>query len=370
MEETFNIVSQEIYLKRQMDISNNQECKQLFKKIADKYLNKYKKHKNNDIEACKRDIINYSVKYFYKRIHGKPPGKIADINKYSDISELNETKEMNESTIPIPTERDIIDIKQQEQLIEKKDKIYRNLFSSDTRKIIFSVSTSQRQDLTSNTDLTIDLQDKGIIDLKNVIGFNLVRASIPVSYYNINTNNKAKVSGADVASASNGYYTTSDLTGITNINSYDSKTGKFTFGTATSTTGTTALDKSIAKVLGLVAGAAGVTESANVVDVRASISFDLEILEIPSIVCYQSEFSNNIVSRLPINGSFGEIDNIVIYSSDKISEYFQPQRLTKLTMKILDEFGLTVDFNGKECYFIFEVVVLKNVPDLGIVFEN
>jgi hypothetical protein len=39
-------------------------------------------------------------------------------------------------------------------------------------------------------------------------------------------------------------------------------------------------------------------------------------------------------------------------------------------MKLIDEFGLNIDIQGVDGYFTFEAVVLNNVPDMGIVFEN
>jgi len=372
MEETFNIVSQEIYRTRQIDISNNPECKKLFRKIVNKYLDKYKKQKNDDIEACKQDIVNYSIKYFYKKVHGKPQGKVGDLKQYSNTKEPKD-----ESTMPIPTERDIVDLKQQKSLFEKKDKIYRNLFSSDIRKVVFSVSTSQRTDLTSTTSFTIDIQDKNIADLKNVIGFNLLRAQIPNSRYSINDSNYQRLTEGDIT---RGDYTANSLatkliadTSLLTA-TYSSSTGFFDFNADITTTGVTQADKSLARILGLKYNTNNYTtvgtKSVHKVDIRPNIFFDLEISEIPSIVCNNTEFSNNIVARIPVVGGSGNIENYTANPVDIITEYFQPQRLTKLTIRLLDEFGLEIDFNGVDSYFTFEAVILKNVPDMGIVLEN
>ena len=359
MEETFSIVSQEIYRTRQIDISNNPECKKLFRKIANKYLDKYKNQKNDDIESCKKDIVNYSIKYFYKKVHGKPPGKVGDLKQYSNAEAVKD-----ESTIPVPTERDIIDSKQQAAITKKKDEIYRNLFSSDVRKVIFSVAVTQNDSLTYD----INLQHKNIVSLKNLININIIKASIPLTYYNINSSNKSELDSFSGGTLSTGYYTTNTLPTINNITSHSDSTGKFTFnGTMTAT------NKSLAKVLGLGTSDNVTYTSASPVisDVRGTSFVDIEIEEIPSIVCNHTEYSDNVISRIPFtSGVFGSIINYSANPANLIHENFYPISLTKLTINPLDEFGTKIDFNGVSCHFTFEAVILKNVPDMGMVFEN
>ena len=359
MEETFSIVSQEIYRTRQIDISNNPECKKLFRKIANKYLDKYKNHKNDDIESCKKDIVNYSIKYFYKKVHGKPPGKVGDLKQYSTAEAVKD-----ESTIPVPTERDIIDSKQQAAITKKKDEIYRNLFSSDIRKVIFSVAATQNSSLTYD----INLQDKNIVSLKNLININIIKASIPLTYYNINSSNKSELDSFSGVTLSAGFYTTNTLPTINNITSHSDSTGKFTFnGTMTAT------NKSLAKVLGLGTSDNITYTSASPVisDVRGTSFVDIEIEEIPSIVCNHTEYSDNVISRIPFtSGVFGSIINYSANPANLIHENFYPISLTKLTINPLDEFGTKIDFNGVSCHFTFEAVILKNVPDMGMVVEN
>jgi len=361
MEETFSIVSQEIYRTRQIDISNNPECKKLFRKIANKYLDKYKNQKNDDIESCKKDIVNYSIKYFYKKVHGKPPGKVGDLKQYSNAEAVKD-----ESTIPVPTERDIIDSKQQASITKKKDEIYRNLFSSDIRKVIFSVAATQNDSLTYD----INLQAKNIVSLKNIININIIKASIPLTYYNINSSNKSDLTAFNGSVAVDaGYYTTNTIPdNVTNITAHSDTTGKFGFTTTQTTT-----NKSLAKVLGLgTSDNITYTSSSTVIsDIRGTSFVDIEIKEIPSIVCNHTEFSDNVISRIPFtSGVFGSIINYSANPANLIHENFYPISLTKLTINPLDEFGSKIDFNGVSCHFTFEAVLLKNVPDMGMVFEN
>jgi len=377
MNETFDKICQEVYSNREIDISRNKECRDTYKKIAEKYLNKYKKRNNEDIEACKQDIKDYSVNYFCKRLHGKPVGKVGDIEHY-DKREVPG----NESTLPIPTHGDIIDQQMQQAIIKRKDEIYRNLFKNDLRKIIFSVSTSQRNDLTSSNDgaFVINLQKKGIVDLKNVVGFNVLRSHMPNCRLLINDNNRERITinGGAWTTLTNGNYDVNDLkTEFTQILDFDNKTGLFTFNAKAETVGNTPGDRSIARIFGLK-----YNESANKyesdssnksqfkVDMRPNIFIDVEIAEIPSIACIQTEHSNNVVFRKPVQGPSGDIGFYIATVSDKIKEYFTPMGLPKLTMRLIDEFGLNIDIQGVDGYFTFEAVVLNNVHDMGIVFEN
>jgi len=378
MNETFDKICQEVYSNRQIDISRNRECRDTYKKIAEKYLNKYKKRKNEDIEACKRDIKDYSIKYFCKRLHGKPAGKVGDIEHYERREEPGD-----ESTLPIPTQGDIIDQQMQKAIIKRKDEIYRNLFKNDLRKIIFSVSTSQRNDLTtSNNDraFVIDLQEKGIVDLKNVVGFNVLRSHMPNCRLLINEHNNQRLQiGGVTKTLTNGTYNVNEFKILyTYITDFNNNTGLFTFSGAATTVSNTQADRSIARIFGLRLASSGnnyeSNSSGNIsyfkADMRSNLFFDVEIAEIPSIACIQTEYSKNVVFRKPVQGGDGDIEFYIATVSDKIKEYFTPIRLPKLTMKLIDEFGLNIDIQGVDGYFTFEAVVLNNVPDMGIVFEN
>jgi len=390
MNETFNLICQDVYNQKQIDISRNEECFKMYKKIANKHLDKYKKRENNDLESCKRDIREYSVKYFCKKLHGKPPGKIGETKEYSNINQFKD-----ESTIPVPTERDLIDLKQQQTLLEKKTRIYRNIFSSDTRKILFSVNTLQRDSISTDPKgtYTIDLQSKNIVDLKNVIGFNLVKALVPNVRYTINESNYNKLLHDSVAlTLKKGVYTVHNIgtcfqslgpkhssespTFTYNSNGLGAENdGKFSWSGELKTSDTSAGSKSIARIFGLKYDGTSkkyisTTTAHFQADTRANHFYDIEIVEIPSIACYQTEYSNNIVARINVNSPFSGLDEYTVSDGTYIDEKFQPQRLNKITIRILDEFGQVIDLSGVDSYFTFEALVLKNVPDLGIVLEN
>jgi len=285
-----------------------------------------------------------------------PPSEVMDKINYDSESDSDETDDEYEYTI-------------------KKERFYRELFSKPLKKIRFAISTSDR-DVSSYPnveDCKILLNDSNNInEFDKVVGFNILAASIPVSYYNLNTLNKARVTGASVSGASNGFYNTSNLATITNITTHDIKTGKITYGADTSTIGATSLDKSIAKVLGLGINATGTLYTSRITiandntimaDIRGTGFFDIEISNIPSIACIHSNHSKNIVARVPITANRGEIVQYKAQDPDMSRNHFFPIKLTHLDIKILDEFGNTIGLNGVDYNLVCEAIILGDLPD-------
>ena len=251
----------------------------------------------------------------------------------------------------------------------KKEKFYTQLFSKPLKKIRFAISSSDR-DVSSYPnveDCKILLNgSNNINEFDKVVGFNILGASIPVSYYNINTANKAVASHSDITGASNGYYTSSDLTSLGVLSSHDSKTGKFTFGSTVTTTGITPSDKSIAKVLGLgihTNGTQYTSATAVMSDIRGTGFFDIEISNIPSIACIHSNHSKNIVARVPVNAGRGEIVEYKAQDPDMSRNHFFPIKLTHLDIKVLDEFGNNLGMNGVDYNLICEAIILGDLPE-------
>jgi hypothetical protein len=80
-----------------------------------------------------------------------------------------------------------------------------------------------------------------------------------------------------------------------------------------------------------------------------------------SLVCNKSYVSNNIISVIPITGN----SNTIMFnnSSDgiiKCREYFGPVRLTKLTIRILDQYGEVLELNGYDYFIILQLEQLYN----------
>jgi hypothetical protein len=74
-----------------------------------------------------------------------------------------------------------------------------------------------------------------------------------------------------------------------------------------------------------------------------------------SLVCNNKYVSNNILSVLPVIGN----QNTIMFdktSGENISrEYFGPVKLTKLTIRILNQYGEVLDLNGYDYFIILEL---------------
>lgn len=80
-----------------------------------------------------------------------------------------------------------------------------------------------------------------------------------------------------------------------------------------------------------------------------------------SLVCNKNYVSNNIISVIPITGN----SNTIMFnnSSDgiiKCREYFGPVRLTKLTIRNLNQYGEVLDLNGYDYFIILQLQQLYN----------
>jgi hypothetical protein len=80
-----------------------------------------------------------------------------------------------------------------------------------------------------------------------------------------------------------------------------------------------------------------------------------------SLVCNKNYVSNNVISVIPITGN----SNTIMFnnSSDgiiKCRDYFGPVRLTKLTIRILNQYGEVLDLNGYDYFIILQLQQLYN----------
>ena len=257
----------------------------------------------------------------------------------------------------------------------KKEEYYKKLFTKPLRKIRFSVSTSDRDRATypnSHNCQIILNGSNNINEFNNVVGFNIIEASIPVTYYNINTFNRARLTSSGTAvknaiQAVQGYYLVDEIAALHSNISYNSKTGKFTIsGEVLETLGDTGQDRSIAKVLGLGYNSASKTyksDSAVVAEPRATGFYDIEVGNIPSINCIHTNYSKNIIARIPIIKSFTSIINYSADLTDLNYNNFFPIKLTHLDIRVLDEFGNVIDLNGLDFNITCEVTMLGDLPE-------
>ena len=79
--------------------------------------------------------------------------------------------------------------------------------------------------------------------------------------------------------------------------------------------------------------------------------------------CIHTNSSKNIVSRIPISGSLGDIVEYKAQDPDISINNFFPIKLTHLDIKVLDEFGNNIEMNSVDYNLICEVVILGDLPE-------
>jgi len=310
---------------------------------------------------------------------------------------------------------------------QRKETFYRQLFNSPLKKIRFSVHTINRNNLSDPThSCVVDLKEKNIGLFKQVVGFNVISVSIPYSFYTITSNNNkimyytyqsSDVDISGVIATYNsptieipiGVYTSITLaTKIINLTAaitsshamqdftciYDDITGLFKFS-GKGLYRIFTFSESLTKILGLqkittdtpnlisitdpIDGETfngGILASNNVptytnitltspfvADIRGTTCIDLEINEIPSICCIYTDYSNNIVARIPIDSTYGSIINYHSLTTDLSTNKFYPIKLSTLSLNLLDENGNILNLNGTDFHMICEATVLGDLPE-------
>jgi hypothetical protein len=303
--------------------------------------------------------------------------------------ELNYNSSDSESSSSSSSDEDAYEYTQ------RKEKFYRDLFNSPLKKIRFSVNSKNRKDKSDPThECVIDLEEKNIGLFNQVVGFNVISASIPHAFYTIDSNNNDKLIDAydyKLPSLDIGQYTGTTLAtemsakfvSHTQVGApggvrakidvtFNPKTGKFYFSDTITTQ-----NKSISKILGLLYAThilgvplpdptwivVGATDAAHISDTRRTTCLDIEIEEIPSICCIHTDHSNNIVARIPLDSSHGDVINYHSQTTDISTNHFFPIKLSKLSINILDEDGETIDINGVDYHMICEATVLGDLPE-------
>jgi hypothetical protein len=247
------------------------------------------------------------------------------------------------------------------------------LSDSDLQKYRFAFSSHDKDNVGDPThSFTIDLTHYH--DIKNLVGFNILRASIPITHYPINGNNNLEILiGTDslaeklVAAgySSVGYFDVHELAEATGA-TYNTNTKKYTFASDITWPGggDTIESKQIAKIFGLIDGttlASGV-EAPNSIDIRGTSFIDIEIGEIPSILCIQSNHSDHIVARIPIIEEHGTTQEYHARTVDlNTRQTRNNEDLLNLTVKLRGDNGAYIDLNGGHIHLVCEAIVMSNL---------
>jgi hypothetical protein len=259
------------------------------------------------------------------------------------------------------------------------------LFTKDIeKKSILIDSVSLNPDDTSNYVVNFGSDIYGEV-FKNVIGFRLVKATIPHTIYNVNDINKKIILNDDPDNKDNpdktinlspGSYTFVQLGNHlqNSINSHSSLTG-FTVTNNTNNFKYTISHSSEFIIKWSKSGTGSHTlfgfNNSDTINSTIHISdntadqtkhfVDLVIPEIPSIACKMGS-KKQVIDRIPLNSPSG---SLVYYRSPEAElqthNYFYPMKLSSLTIQLYDNDSTSLySCNNGHNYFEFEITIVKN----------
>ena len=267
--------------------------------------------------------------------------------------------------------------------------IRNNLFTKDiitTKLLVDSKSLSHRTDF-DPSNFTVNLGgDSYPMTYKNVIGFRLLKCSIPVKpSHVIAGHNVLTITAPSATNAmiNVGYYTGNTMatelktrlddvlsTQVTPVTvNYNSATLLFTF---TTNSGTFTIDWSksplLAKALGFYEaektfGTDGVSSDYSG-DFTTSFA-DLVIPEIPAIACKDNSKGKPLIDRIPLiqRSSDNSRSHYETNPSEYFTQnYFYPMKLGQLTIQLFldSQEDIIYDAHKGETDFEFELTILKN----------
>ena len=253
------------------------------------------------------------------------------------------------------------------------------LFTKDiVKKSILIDSVSVNATSTNNYVVNFGGDVYGEV-FKNVIGFRLVKATVPHTIYNVNDTNKMIVlnDGSDkTINLSPGSYTFVQLGNHlqNSINSHGSLSGFTVTGNSNNFKYT--ISHSSNFIIKWSTSGAGshtlfgfsnsdtinstIHTSENAVD-QTKHFVDLVIPEIPSIACKMGS-KKQVIDRIPLNSPSG---SLVYYRSPEAElqthNYFYPMKLSSLNIQLYDNDSTNFyECNNGHNYFEFEITIVKN----------
>ena len=303
------------------------------------------------------ELLNNNIKLFEKEIR-----KIS-----KTMGTYNEKNTMDTDYLKFRNSLFTKDIVKQKVMLSSKDVDHTSDFSSSNYKILLN-------------------DTGGIGKIDNVIGFRLIKATIPSPPYNVtNNNNKVIVNfnGSDeTITLVNGFYTNVSLgaeleTKLKTINTnfsvtFTSLTKKYTITNSSSNfyfkwKTNSENNKSYAyKLFGFNnlenTSSASIT-SDNISDLNLHY-IDLVIPELPYISCKTNKTGKNIIDRIPIHqkSDAGTVMDYYSHANESISQsYFFPISLDQLSIQLYDDSSSQFfQSENMDNFFEFEVTLLKN----------
>ncbi len=252
------------------------------------------------------------------------------------------------------------------------------LFTKDiVKKSILIDSVSVDPDNTSNYVVNFG-EDIYSEVFKNVIGFRLVKATVPHSLYNVdNNNNHIKIDNLVDAEADiripEGFYTFKQIgdelkrliTGL--LNNYVnfnvvSSGNSFKYTISNTSAFNITFEGNSAELLGFngnpLAGLNNYTSDKQPNQTRHFV--DLVIPEIPDIACKMGS-KKQVIDRIPLNSETG---SLVYYRSPEAElqthNYFYPMKLSSLNIQLYENDSTNLYGCDGDNYFEFEITIVKN----------
>ena len=253
------------------------------------------------------------------------------------------------------------------------------LFTKDIeKKSILIDSVSVNPDDTSNYIVNFGSDVYGEV-FKNVIGFRLVKATVPHTIYNVNDTNKTIIinDGSDkTINLSPGSYTFIQLGNHlqNTINSHGSLSGfsvtnntnnfKYTISHSSNFIIKWSISGTGSHTLFGFSNSDTINSTSHISDNTADQTkhfVDLVIPEIPSIACKMGS-KKQVIDRIPLNSPSG---SLVYYRSPEgelqTHNYFYPMKLSSLTIQLYDNDSTSLySCNNGHNYFEFEITIVKN----------
>jgi len=262
------------------------------------------------------------------------------------------------------------------------------IFTKDIiKKNIIVDSISSESDNTSNYIIRFGGENTPEV-YKNVIGFRLINASFPYTFYTVNDNNNKLIINGLTVRIPKGAFTflelgflladnikllDADADAGANFSSFavvpDTYTFKYTIKSRTNPEGAPTFtlswpDESSAHRLFGFKNIEYKNKSEYTSNYSADHSIhyvDLVIKEIPSIACKITSKGKEIIARLPFSTQPGSVIQYRAPEGElQTSDYFYPMKLNKLSIQLFDDHGGIYDSNNGDNSFEFELTIIKN----------
>jgi len=274
---------------------------------------------------------------------------------------------------------------------KETNEFYDKLFKKDIIKkaiLIDSIGIADDNNTYNTSDYKIDFGIDGFADIyKNVIGFRLVKATLPNIIHQVNDNNNTFIihasSSDTTVTLTNGSYTFAKLgyhieDKLNEVMAGFKVTPNTTIYKYTITQSSSYYFKwkSSNSLAYRLFGADNIDEGSsfysslrtfrNIVD-QTKHFVDLVITEIPSIGCKKNFRGKDVIDRIPMTSPSGSL----VYYMAPVTEfssinYFYPMKLSSLSIQLFDHNSDQLyDSQNGHNYFEFELTILNNTSKLN-----